>query len=101
MKKNYNYNEYISWCRLRGLKSNLPDYFQTFNDDILYNASDIRLLTGLSSETIRRWFRNGQLKNQSASYAYKTYGKDIKQHLFNRPRIIGPLMGNELYKTFF
>jgi hypothetical protein len=101
MKNEYNYHKYASWCKIRGLDGNLPDYLQMFMDETLYNATDIRIMTGLSNETIRRWFRNGNLKNQSASYAYKAYGKDIKQLLFNRPRVITPLKVNEQYKAFF
>lgn len=101
MSNQYSFPEFIDWCKHRGLNPNLPHYFDALMDDALYKSSDISLLTGLAKESINRWFRNRKLLNQSASNAYKAYGRDYKQFLFNRPVVLNPLKNDINFWGFF
>jgi hypothetical protein len=95
----YDLNHYLEWCKEEGCEPFLPTYFDIISNSVTYNASTIAKICGVSTETPRRWFREGKIINQSASNTYKTDGQTLKQFLFNSPTLINQL--NAKYPRFF
>lgn len=84
-------NEYLNRCEKLGLDSKLPTYFHKIVDRNLYQPSVIAEVTKISTETARRWFREGKLVTETASNTYKVSGKKLKEYLFTLPGVIGPI----------
>lgn len=84
-------NDYLIRCEELGLDSKLPTYFNNIIDRNLYKPSVIAEVTKISTETARRWFREGKLVTETASNTYKVSGEKLKGYLFTLPNVIGPI----------
>lgn len=83
--------EYLGRCEELGYDPKLPPYFSQIVDTVMYQPSVIASITKISTESVRRWFRQNKLTTESASNTYKVSGKVLKEFLFNMPRVKLPL----------
>lgn len=68
-------------------KMDLHNYFKEIPDDLILNPDDISKMLKMSSETVRRWCRKGNISCYNFGGKYIVLGSDFKEFMINSKRL--------------